>query len=176
MPSVFFTDKEPGEQAVSALRGHRKWFMGTVVAMLLVTGLFCVWNYGAQSPRDDINELFIDIRDGSIRDPQTKLNWTRQDNGEDINWYHAQRWCAFPGSRLPSVKELQGLVNQSSKLNASCRICKISPLLRLTSYVFWSGEANGPLRAYYVQLDEGTRGSLRVDQITPIRALCVRPS
>ena len=48
-------------------------------------------------------------------DPDTKLMWTGKDNGKDVNWNDAVKYCrklrllGFSDWRLPSIGELRGI-------------------------------------------------------------------
>ena len=88
--------------------------------------------------------------------------WAESDNGGDINWNDATRYCASKGSgwRLPTVAELQS----SSQSGTS----------RLTGPFFWSNESYGSSEAWYAPLGSGTRFAVRVEFRHQVRALCLR--
>src|ERR1700761_7980949 len=50
-----------------------------------------------------------------VHDTLTRLEWTRADNGYDIDWTHAKEFCNhLPGPwRLPTIEELAALYERS---------------------------------------------------------------
>lgn len=131
-------------------------------------------------------ERFTKVADG-IADRDQQLVWASADNGSDINWGDAGRYCAAKGSgwTLPSVAALQSLYDASGTHGFSWTgpqsgtvytIKPATPLIRLSSCCFWSNEANGSSEAWSVVLNGGDRGSGPVDGATNNRALCVRRS
>jgi hypothetical protein len=123
---------------------------------------------------------FVAQTDGSVRDTQTGLVWAGRDNGSDIKWKGATRYCAKQGRGwdLPTVAQLQALYDSSGTLTQSCgsATCRVTPLIRLSSFWFWSSEPNGSSEAWDVHLNTGSRDSLTVDYANDGRALCVRRS
>jgi len=102
--------------------------------------------------------------------------WALSDNGSDINWNDATRYCAGKGSgwRLPTVAELQ--INYHSGLSTSCGnyTCKVASKSRLTGPTFWTNESKGFSEAWSVYLTDGDRYALVVGDRSADRALCVR--
>ena len=113
-----------------------------------------------------------------LRQPATGLEWTQADNGSDINWSHAREHCAGKGRgwRLPTNDELYAIYDPNGSLTTACKsmTCKVSPLLRLTGYWFWSGDRSGSSSAWYVYLNDGNRAAYVVSSLAGFRALCVR--
>lgn len=62
---------------------------------------------------------FITYDKGTVLDTNTGLMWAAKDNGEDVNWHDAKRYCeSYEGGgyvdwRLPTVKELSSIYNQT---------------------------------------------------------------
>lgn len=105
-----------------------------------------------------------------VLDTQTGLTWLASDNGKDIDWHDAGRYCAgfSPGTwSLPSMNELQQLSGEWGAV--------ASPLFTLTSRWFWSNERVGSEKARGYVLHYGVRDSTLVYS-TDLRALCVRRS
>jgi hypothetical protein len=125
------------------------------------------------------SERFTKVADG-VADRLTQLVWASADNGSDIDWNGARNYCASMGSgwSLPTVAQLQGLVDSSGTLSQSCGVstCRVTPSIRLSGSWFWSGESNGSAWASYVFLYEGDRLSFPVGVASDGRALCVRRS
>ena len=77
--------------------------------------------YVRGNPVYGIND-FLDTSDGTITDRATGLMWAKNDNGTAVSWQEALAWvqncnaAAYLGHRdwrLPSVKELQSIVDYS---------------------------------------------------------------
>jgi hypothetical protein len=116
----------------------------------------------------------------TVEDNQTGLTWAAQDNGSDIDWNGARNYCASLGVgwTLPTVAQLQALYGSSGVQTQSCGqwTCKVTPLIRLSSLSFWSGESSGSSEAWSVALSSGFRVSGSVGYALTGRALCVRRS
>jgi formylglycine-generating enzyme required for sulfatase activity len=117
-------------------------------------------------------------RKDADRGPQ----WAEADNGSDINWNEATRYCVNKGSdwRLPTSAELQA--SYQSGHSTPCSpvsgqfTCKAASGSRLTGPLFWTNEQNGPSEAWYVVLNAGHRNAYPVESRNHFRALCVRQS
>jgi hypothetical protein len=125
-------------------------------------------------------QRFVDNGDGTVTDAKTGLIWADSDNGSDINWKDAKKYCACKGNgwELPAVAQLQGLVDASGKYWQECAdvTCKVTSLIRLSGWFFWSSEANGSSEAWAVSLFDGVVYPSAVDLAYYGRALCVRRS
>ncbi len=117
---------------------------------------------------------------GTVRDKETGLVWAARDNGSDINWNQARGYCAGLRGKweLPTVLELQGLYDPTAILTQSCSssTCEVTPLIRLSSFWFWSQQSIDTLQAWSVYLDSGRRYSGLIGDATDQRALCVQRS
>jgi len=134
-------------------------------------------------------QRFSQLTDG-IADRKQQLVWASADNGSDINWGDAQRYCAAKGSgwTLPSVAALQSLYDASGAHQRNWKMTyevttydvaakPATPLITISSCCFWSNEAKGAPAAWVVFLDNGDRllGAVGSGYFGR-RALCVRPS
>jgi hypothetical protein len=122
----------------------------------------------------------IDVGNGVLGQCRTGLEWTEADNGADINWENARRWCTSKGEgwRLPVANELETLGDASSTPDVPCGrfTCKVSPSFRLTGSWLWSGDAaiyGGGYR-WFVDLNSGNRSATSDLANLNWRALCVR--
>ena len=133
-------------------------------------------------------ERFTKVADG-IADRDQQLIWAGADNGSDINFADAQRYCAAKGSgwTLPTVAALQSLYDASGAHQRDWKMTyngttydvfakPATPLIQISSCCFWSNEANGSSEAWNVLLTNGGRVSAAVDSAYAGRALCVRRS
>ena len=114
----------------------------------------------------------------TLVDTAQNLEWTKQDNGGDIDWQGAMAWCNQKGGnwRLPTAAELKRLFDRSGSSTTPCGegTCKVSPQFRLSKWWFWSSERNGSSEAWSVNLYGGYRYSDHIGRRSNGRALCVR--
>jgi hypothetical protein len=86
---------------------------------------------------------FIAYADGTVVDSETNLMWAAADNGEDINWPDAKRYCeSYQGGghrdwRLPTQDELYGLYEAGVRVNGK------NDLIRITEWWCWASETKG---------------------------------
>lgn len=119
----------------------------------------------------------------TLLDFQRGLVWTRADNGADIDWRGARAYCVGRGSgwRLPTTVELQSLhgtgggsTNPCGLWQGSALRCNVSGAFSLSAYRAWTDESDGPSKAWYIDLDNGSRYSVAIDLAEGYRAMCVR--
>lgn len=125
---------------------------------------------------------------GVLRDSKSGLEWTQEDNRQDIDWNSALQYCerttwAGGGWRLPNTNELTGIYDPKAKgfycgaLHSREDPCHISPLFKLTGLAFWtrvSKEINGNSDAAIVNLSNGLDSLPPIDVSEGYRVLCVR--
>jgi hypothetical protein len=120
----------------------------------------------------------VDESGGVLRDTRTGLLWSQSDNGSDISWDDASRYCSGKGGRyrLPTSSELQGIYGTGGGEKTQCgsHRCDVSPRFRLTSFWLWSSEKNGSSQAWFVNLGNGRRVSIVAGFAYNNRALCVQ--
>lgn len=74
---------------------------------------------GAQSPSENQSLAQQTQARGYWIDPHTGLMWTAQDNGSDLNWHKAIKYCrdlrleGHSDWRLPTVEEFEGIYDGS---------------------------------------------------------------
>jgi polyisoprenoid-binding protein YceI len=121
-----------------------------------------------------------------LQDTRTGLEWTRADNGYDIDWTHAKEFCAhLPGKwRLPTIDQLAAVYERSMAAGTSCgpSRCGISGPFRLSAEWFWSADAvgndgsDGAELAWGLGMVNGARTKSVQYAGDGSRALCVRLS
>src|ERR1700689_4415338 len=81
-----------------------------------------------------------------LKDGRTGLEWTRDDNGTDIDWNDATAYCDGRRRdwRLPSLPELKTIFDPA-EAGARCAQaqCKVSSQFNLTGAWFWSATQVG---------------------------------
>ena len=109
--------------------------------------------------------------DNLVVDDQTRLMWTKVDNGQDIVWNEAMRACedlrlgGFSDWRLPSIEELEMLHDPNGVGN-------IRRPFRLTFRSLWSATKVGLDSAWVFDFPDGRRYANSLGVWT--RLLCVR--
>lgn len=120
----------------------------------------------------------IDQGGGVLKQVATGLQWSQSDNGADIDWTAAGKFCAAKGAgwRLPSVAELQSIHDKSGQSENRCGpgfTCKVSPLFHLTGPWAWTNEASNAMSTWIVILTKGNASTYVGDDASKKRALCV---
>jgi hypothetical protein len=149
----------------------------------------------AQSPTvDSISAQQTQVR-GYWVDPSTKLLWAAKDNGQDVSWRAAMRYChnlrlaGYSDWRLANMAELQGIYDRSANAPGLAGPTKrphadtwhVKGNLFLTGYQ-WSGhrvDGRLPLESYeyYFDFNEGKPNDEPSGfpySSSFMRALCVR--
>jgi len=117
-----------------------------------------------------------------VVDEKTGLMWADRDNGADINWHDAVRYCKdFAGAgytdwRMPTIRELQGIQGTGETYPLECKpssSAKLTRLVKLTCSCLWTSEEEGS-EAYYVSFKDGTvwrfdKSNRRYQRILPVR-------
>ena len=127
-------------------------------------------------------------------DPSTGLMWAAKDNGEDITWRKAMKYCGdlrlagYTDWRLPTIVELEGIYDGSGfdaphPKNVTLALAgKAKGGLRLTGNREWSSDRvlddRGHRTGFAWQFDfpHGNRDYEQLGYYGSKRALCVRSS
>ena len=124
---------------------------------------------------------FTDNGDGTVTDSRTGLMWAAKDNGSDINWDDAKRYCDnYTGGghsdwRMPTISELQGLYDTQYSQNTACGwAAHLTSLIHLTCSWVWSSETSGSSDARHFGFSYGFAGSNSRSYSGTDRALPVR--
>ncbi|CAN5267442.1 hypothetical protein BH11PSE11_BH11PSE11_27930 [soil metagenome] len=118
-----------------------------------------------------------ETRDGDVvRDKKTGLDWTQSDNGSNINWVDARRYCAAKGNgwRLGSTDELESLYDKLQSAPCGTHTCRVSSKFRLTDSWFWSNESERTSFPWTVYLHVGGKFAHHEKLDSYTRVLCVR--
>jgi len=89
---------------------------------------------------------FIAGDKGIVLDTKTGLMWAAKDNGRDINWENAKRYCEnyqggeYTDWRMPKLGELKNLYDPSKRNRHGYYITR---LIDITSYAPWTSETSG---------------------------------
>ncbi|KAF0154405.1 MAG: hypothetical protein FD159_2601 [Syntrophaceae bacterium] len=89
---------------------------------------------------------FIAYNDGTVLDTRTNLMWAAKDNGANINWQNARRYCenyrggGYSDWRMPTQNELTGLYDKNKKNRHGYRV---TDLIEITACCPWASETRG---------------------------------
>jgi hypothetical protein len=121
---------------------------------------------------------------GTVSDTKTKLTWQQNLQSADITWADAATYCAGLGRtlgglgwRLPTVKELQTLVDDSVAGDMYTSISTIDPnsFPNTPTESFWSSTpvpGASLSQAFSVSFRDGDTGVINVSNMEQVR--CVR--
>ncbi len=90
-------------------------------------------------------ERFQVVDKSIVVDSQSGLMWASQDNGKDIDWYDAEKYCkdfeagGYTDWRLPDIKELATLYTKDKKNKDGYFIID---LIKITDCCPWSSDEN----------------------------------
>ena len=102
--------------------------------------------------------------------------WTRSDNGYDLTWFEADKFCndlslaGLSGWRLPKIEDLKKLYDPKGGNRYNIR----KPF-RLSGWLVWSSTKEGSGATWIFDFLNG-RLSIRLDRSAESRAFCVRRS
>lgn len=110
---------------------------------LFLVFVFWLFFHVAFAAADEVTSdgRFQVFGNGTVLDTQSKLMWAAQDNGEDVNWEEARKYCQSYGQggysdwRLPTQGELVTLFDP-----ASLEKYKIFSPFTLTSCCPWTSD------------------------------------
>ena len=90
---------------------------------------------------------FIAYDDGTVLDRGSGLMWVDGDNGFDIDWQDATRYCenyrggGYTDWRMPTQDELAGLYDKAEGYKSACGDeAHLTELIRITCYWTWASE------------------------------------
>jgi hypothetical protein len=128
-------------------------------------------------------ERWKSLGNGVLEDGRTKLQWSQDDNGGEIDWNQARSFCEgrHAGWRLPSLRELKALYDEHEQ-GAKCgqTVCHLSSQFHVTGTWFWSATqvgrdaTDGIELAWGVLMTTGAQTQTVRDASYGSRALCVR--
>jgi len=105
--------------------------------------------------------------DDTVLDNRTKLMWARFDNGTDINWTDAKKYCeqyrggGYKDWRLPTQDELATLYDAKKSYQTPCgSTVHTTKLIEISCSSLWSSETRGSgdtAEAAFFQFSSGKR-------------------
>jgi hypothetical protein len=124
----------------------------------------------------------IDRGGGVLEQVSSGLLWTQHDNGADISWDDARRYCeklslSGGGWRLPSSRDLVNLFMDAVGTKAvACGtgFCGVPAGFSFTSFQLWAADADGSGKGRFMNFEQGMAGSAPSGYSYHTRALCIR--
>lgn len=99
-----------------------------------------------------------------------------QDNGEDINWDDANKFCGkyCNGWHMPTVPELMTISDPKNGVECGAFLCRVKSGIELTSPFLWpTTKKNGNDATIFIQYSGGTiNGSIADGEKR--RVLCIK--
>jgi hypothetical protein len=107
-----------------------------------------------QPPTTTLKEIarcgpFIAYDNGTVKDTKTGFMWAGKDNGEDITWQDAKRYCenyrggGYSDWRMPTKDELEGTYDENKENRYGIHIT--NKLIDISSCCSWALETRGSL-------------------------------
>ena len=134
--------------------------MKKVIAVLMVLVVSALFAFAAEVAKDG---RFIAYDNDTVLDTKTKLMWAAKDNGRNINWADAKKYCenyrggGYTDWRMPTQDELAGLYDKAKAYKSDCGYdVHLTELISLTCSWAWSSETRGSEAAYFY-FDGGRR-------------------
>ena len=125
---------------------------------------------------------FIAFDSDVVVDQKTGLMWASEDNGKNISWRAAKRYCenyeggGYEDWRVPTLDELSSLYGTGPGYPLDCDpayTIKVNRLIKFTSSCPWAAETNGSKAAFY-RIRHGRGDWIRQSFYCGFRALPVR--
>ncbi len=108
---------------------------------------------------------FIAFVNGTVKDANTGLMWAARDNGSDILWRDAKKYCenyrggGYTDWRMPTQDELADLYDENKRNSYGYGVTE---LIDITQYWVWASETRGPSLAaglnFSVEGEESDKG------------------
>ncbi|MEN6509594.1 MAG: surface-adhesin E family protein [Smithella sp.] len=124
---------------------------------------------------------FIAFDNQTVLDTKTNLIWAAKDNGRDINWYDAKRYCqtyrggGYTDWRMPTKDELAQLYDarKTQRYEAQQNPLHLTELIRLSDCCPWSSQTRGSEAAYF-DFSDGTywwflSPGTSINRVLPVR-------
>ena len=178
-----------GPILIYAMRPPPAWCLGWLLGASICFGAAAAAD-SAPPATAQAQPRWVSGEAGVVNDIKTGLQWTRQDNGSDIDWNAAKSYCSArrQGWRLPSIEELSSIFIEPDAGAAgqgingvACghSLCRVANVFSLGDSWFWSSTqvgqdgGDGIELAWGLQLVNGAR-TQSVMEADFGRALCVR--
>jgi hypothetical protein len=126
---------------------------------------------------------FIAYENGTVLDTANGLMWAAKDNGSDINWTNAKKYCeSYEGGgytdwRMPTQDELTAIIGASEPYKTACgEDAHITKLINLSCVFVWGSDtfSSDEASSVYIGPDGGATFMVKNNLAKNYRALPVR--
>jgi len=126
---------------------------------------------------------YIAYDNGTVLDTKNGLMWAAKDNGSDINWTNAKKYCeSYDGGgysdwRMPTQDELEAIIGAAEPYKTACKEdAHITKLISLSCVFVWGSNTFGADEAssVYIGPDGGAMFMVKNTLTKNYRALPVR--
>lgn len=154
----------------------------SIIRITLVTFLFVFFISGQLQGQEKSDGRFIAKGDGTVLDTKTGLMWAAKDNGSNIDWWDARRYCenyrggGYNDWRLPTLGEIEALHDRRKSQKMECvsdANHAATDLIHLTCFSVWYSWTRESVAGSF-SLASGSRSRHNPSQSIAMRALPVR--
>ncbi len=125
---------------------------------------------------------FVAYDNGTVADTEAGLMWAADDNGKDINWHDAKKYCescrgGYTDWRMPTLDELEGLYGNRVGYVPECYNDSevwLTDLIRITCCCPWASDTKNGSSAGCFDFNGGSRLWYQQSSSYGTRALPVR--
>jgi len=153
--------------------------MKKAFVVLLLLFSCAVFAYAAEIGKDG---SFVAYDDGTVLDKRTGLMWAAKDNGKDINYAEAKKYCesyrggGYTNWRMPTQSELQALGGGDKSFKTACGFdAYLTKLIGISCVFVWASETfTNRASSFYFGPDGGQEFMVGQTTTKNYRALPVR--
>jgi hypothetical protein len=153
--------------------------MKKVIAVLMVLFVYSVFAFAGEIAKDG---RFIAYDNDTVLDKKEGLMWAAKDNGRDINWAKAKKYCddyrggGYTDWRLPTSEELEKLIEGAKPYKTDCGFdVHVTKLIHLTCIFLWaSGTIDSDAASFYLGPNGGQVFMVKQSTVKNYRVLPVR--
>jgi hypothetical protein len=169
------------------------WALAAAMALVVVPGIAqqerdkAIHEANDKTAQEARNKAALEDAGKIWTDPETRLMWTKKDNGSDVNWQKARNYCqslrlgGYSDWRLPAIDELNDIydpkVNIAGQMGSGSQATwHVKGDLQLSGWQWSNTQGNASWQAWLFLFANGARYSSPLTGSGLDRVLCVRPA
>ena len=149
-----------------------------IVVLMLLIGC-AVFAYAAEIGKDG---NFVAYDNDTVLDKKTGLMWAAKDNGSNINWDNAKKYCetyrggGYADWRLPTQGELEAIYSAAKPFKTACGFdAYLTNLIKVSCVMIWGSDTFGAeASSFYFGPDGGQSFLAKKSTTNNYRVLPVR--